>query len=111
MTNKQLAKEWLSRAQSNIQRAEVGKATEGIYFEDLCFDCQQAVEKSLKALFVFHNIEFPYSHNINRLIDMLVENKISVPNNIFDAAILADYAVETRYPRDCLFRKNSLTGL
>ena len=53
------AEEWLKRARSNIEGAKVGIVSEGILYEDLCFDCQQAVEKSLKGLLVHLKIEFP----------------------------------------------------
>ena len=50
MKNADLAIEWLNRALSNLERANLGKQNESIYYEDLCFDCQQSVEKSFKAL-------------------------------------------------------------
>jgi HEPN domain-containing protein len=52
MKNRTLVEQWLSRALSNLDRARAGKVRDTILYEDLCFDCQQAVEKSLKALLV-----------------------------------------------------------
>jgi len=37
---------WLKRAKSNLIRAKQPKHEE-VFWEDLCFDAQQAVEKSL----------------------------------------------------------------
>jgi HEPN domain-containing protein len=51
-------------------------------YEDMCFDCQQSVEKALKALMLFKNIEFEYTHNIGLLIKTLEDNDIEVPDNI-----------------------------
>ncbi len=51
--------EWLNRARSNFIRA--GQALEGVYLEDLCFDAQQSVEKAIKAVFIKHGIDFPYT--------------------------------------------------
>jgi HEPN domain-containing protein len=48
MRDKTLVDEWLKRAHSNLERAKAGRVSEEILFEDLCFDCQQAVEKSIK---------------------------------------------------------------
>ncbi|HEY6585978.1 MAG TPA: HEPN domain-containing protein [Candidatus Methanoperedens sp.] len=45
MKNEAMAKVWLKRAKSNLQIARAGKVFEDILFEDLCFDCEQAVEK------------------------------------------------------------------
>jgi HEPN domain-containing protein len=43
MKDTALVDEWLKRAYSNLERARAGKVSEEILFEDLCFDCQQAV--------------------------------------------------------------------
>ncbi len=64
MKNSDRAKEWLKRAKSSLAQAKIGMATPEILYEDLCFDAQQAVEKSLKAVCIFNNIEFPKTHNI-----------------------------------------------
>lgn len=100
MKNEDLAIEWLNRALSNLERANLGKQNESIYYEDLCFDCQQAVEKSLKALLIFHQIEFPYTHSISRLLEIIEAHGITIPNIARDSVILSEYAVETRYPGD-----------
>jgi HEPN domain-containing protein len=47
MKNRHGVEEWLRRARSNIARAKIGRISEDVLYEDLCFDCQQAVEKSL----------------------------------------------------------------
>jgi len=57
MKNPVRAKEWLTRAKSNLARARAGKVSEEILYEDLCFDEQQAVEKALKALCIMQSSE------------------------------------------------------
>ena len=39
--------EWLNRAKSNLERAKSDIRLTGVYLEDLSFDAQQAVEKSI----------------------------------------------------------------
>lgn len=98
------AKYWLLRAKSNFELATKINKNDlvayggGIYYEDLCFDLQQCVEKSLKALLVHHNIYFPKTHSISKLIDILDENKIRFPKEFLSVVDLVIYAVETRYP-------------
>jgi HEPN domain-containing protein len=58
------------------------------------------VEKALKALLVFKNIRFDYTHNIGLLIKALEDKSIEVPDNIKEAASLSVFAVTTRYPGD-----------
>ena len=51
--------EWLRRARSNLARASHGQAAPDMLLEDACFDAQQAVEKSLKALLVLRGVQVP----------------------------------------------------
>ncbi len=88
---------WLRRAKSNLIRARQPKHEE-VFWEDLCFDAQQSVEKSLKALLLFHNIPFRFVHDIAELLTGLEQNGINLPEQVRAAAELSDYAVETRYP-------------
>ena len=98
MKNRALVKQWLLRAQSNLDRARAGKIRETILYEDLCFDCQQAVEKYLKALLIAHDVESPHTHIIANLMETLEQNKIPVPDDIKSSVDLTEYAVHTRYP-------------
>jgi len=92
---------WLQRAKSNLARAELGKQTQDILYEDLCFDAQQSAEKALKCVMILMEIDVPKTHSIGYLIRLIQDSeKISVPEPIKEAAILTDYAVTTRYPGD-----------
>lgn len=98
MKNSELAEAWLRRAVSSLEKAKVGKISDAIFYEDLCFDCQQAVEKAFKALLIARNVAFPKTHSLNLLIAMINRQNIQVPHEITETVILNDYAVETRYP-------------
>lgn len=89
--------EWLRRAQSNLALAKQPKPDEALW-EDLCFDTEQAAEKAVKAVLVFHGIEFPKTHDIRALLTLLDQAQCEVPPEIWNAVDLTDYAVETRYP-------------
>jgi HEPN domain-containing protein len=92
--------EWMNRAKSNLLRAKLSDINEDIYYEDLCFDAQQCVEKSLNALCIFNSIPFPKTHDISYLIEILNNNHIKIPAKMKKAEDLTDYSVETRYPGD-----------
>ena len=98
MKNRILVDQWLARSQSNLDRARAGKTGDTILYEDLCFDCQQAVEKSLKGLLVARDLESPHTHIIAALLQTLERNGIVIPKDIKEASDLTDYAVHTRYP-------------
>jgi len=100
MKNELLVRIWLKRAKSNLGIAKAGKAFEDILYEDLCFDCEQAVEKALKALLVSFDVSFPWTHSIGHLIELIEKQNIEVPNEIMDSISLTAYAVSTRYPGD-----------
>ncbi len=98
MKNQSLVEDWMKRANSNLSRAQAGKVSEHILYEDLCFDCQQAAEKAVKALLISNNIVPQPTHSLSVLIDDLEKNGIDVPDTIKAAIQLSYYAVETRYP-------------
>jgi HEPN domain-containing protein len=88
---------WLHRAYSNLRLAKKSRDEE-ILLEDLCFNAQQAAEKALKALCLYRGIDFPKTHSLVRLMDILEEAGVSIPGEVKSADILTQYAVETRYP-------------
>ncbi|MBN2374092.1 HEPN domain-containing protein [bacterium] len=90
-------KSWIKRARSNLIRAKQTKMEE-VFWEDLCFDAQQAAEKALKAVLVSFGIQFRFVHDLAELLTLLENNKVSLPEQIRESAILTEYAVETRYP-------------
>ncbi len=98
MKNRKYTFEWLKRSESKLVRARLGKIREEILYEDLCFDCQQSVEKVLKALLINMDKQFPPIHSIARLLELITEEGIEIPEAIKKAIILTDYAVKTRYP-------------
>ena len=89
---------WLKRAKSNLKIAKT-KKDKDIYYEDLCFEAQQCVEKALKALLLYLNEEIPKFHSFHILLAKL-EKHIEIPDDIKDVTELTDYAVQTRYPGD-----------
>lgn len=100
MKNREIILNWLKRARSNLERAKMGKVTRGILYEDLCFDAQQAVEKSLKAILIKLNQSFPKTHSIGVLLKLIEEAGVEIPENINQAKLLTAYAVDARYPGD-----------
>ena len=88
--------EWVRRAQGNLALARM--VSTGVVLEDLCFEAQQAAEKAIKALLIFHGRDFPYTHDLATLITVVVDVGISVPQGVGRAPILTRYALFTRYP-------------
>lgn len=88
--------EWLLRARSSLTLSAA--KTPGVLFEDLCYQAQQAAEKSLKAVFVARKIPYPYTHDINALLSGLEQHGVDIPEPLWSAVSLTSYASDTRYP-------------
>jgi len=91
-------REWLNRARSNLLRAQSGRNIEGIYLEDVCFDAQQAAEKAIKGVLLYHGIDFPKVHDIAELLSLVRDAGQPFPDEVAAATELTTYAVKTRYP-------------
>lgn len=89
---------WIKRADSALSLGKISDQ-EDIFYEDLCFQLQQAAEKAIKALLIFNNIIPPRTHSFKILINEI--SKIIVCDDVIKRTIeLEDYAVQTRYPGD-----------
>ncbi len=99
-TEKELIKNWIKKAKKDLLSAEPELSFPDAVTESICFHCQQAVEKFLKAYLIFLNISFTKTHEIGELITKC-EN---VDKEIFtfkeEADKLTDYAVGIRYPEE-----------
>ena len=94
------SKIWLARAESSFAHAKVGRVSKKIMYEDLCFNCQQAAEKAIKAILVHNNWNFPWTHDIEALLKLLKSKDVDIPPVIFQSEKLYRYATKSRYPGD-----------
>jgi HEPN domain-containing protein len=90
---------WLYRAKEDIAVIDSLFITDpAFYASTICFHAQQAVEKFLKAFLVYHNVDFPRTHDVDFL---LIECKKIDPKDFdIDLGSLADFGVNIRYPDD-----------
>ena len=88
---------WIERAKSSYEISKTVIVNNNIYYEDLCYQSQQAVEKSLKGLLIYYGVDPEYSHNIGLLLSEL-EKYVEIPENVKIATNVTKYAVITRYP-------------
>jgi HEPN domain-containing protein len=85
-------KTWLDRAKSNLIISKI-KTNENVFYEDLCFQAQQAVEKALKSLLIFYNINPEKTHNLVSLIKELSQYTES-PEDVNEAVIRFEYTIQ-----------------
>lgn len=64
------------------------------------FHCQQAVEKLLKALLLLHGLDFPRTHNLDALADLLTDAGHPLPDNLGPLEGLIPFAAQYRYEEE-----------
>jgi HEPN domain-containing protein len=92
--------EWIRRANVNLEKIKEIKSNKKIDREEDCFEAQQASEKAIKGVMVFLKIEYPHSHSIRTLLDIIQKNGYNVPEKIWEAEKLTSFSGEPRYPGD-----------
>lgn len=92
--------QWLVSAQSNLKSAKNDLGDPEVLPELICSNAQQAVEKSLKALLLFYDVEFDLVHDIAYLLKLLKQANIEYPQSLDAAKALTPYATFMRYPED-----------
>lgn len=99
----QETKEWYDLALMDLG---VAKHLESTYYpkpvEIICYHCQQAAEKGIKALIMHCGAEggMPKLHDLSFLLDQ-IKNKVSIEDKYYDYAdTLTPYGVTIRYPNE-----------
>jgi HEPN domain-containing protein len=101
-----LVAEWVRKADLDFHTV-VHLAPEDAFRDIVVFHAQQATEKYLKALLTKRQVEFPKTHEIRRLLELLDASDHEVVQALPDAKWLDPFGVEIRYPSD---RPETLPG-
>lgn len=91
-------KQWLFKANEDL--LVVNKLTEFeiVATSSVCFHCQQAVEKFLKAFLIANGVDIKKTHNIEYLLSECSD--IDKDFVKIDPKELSDFGVDARYPGD-----------
>ena len=92
--------QWLKKADLDLQAARLLCAGELTDYFVSGFHAQQAVEKYIKAFLVRHQIEFPKTHNIGRLRQLVARRDATLAERLERADVLTPYGVDMRYPEE-----------
>lgn len=91
---------WIEKAEHDLRNAEyVITLEEDCPFDTVCFHCQQCAEKYLKALLIYREIDFPKTHDLIPLLNLL-RAKMELPLRVEQVQPMNRYSVEARYPDD-----------
>jgi HEPN domain-containing protein len=94
---RELAHEWPAKADVDLSAAGA-LLSAGDLSDVAAFHAQQVAEKALKALLVWHQVEFPKTHDIERLLEPCASVDRDLAETLAGAAELTAYGVEYRYP-------------
>jgi len=64
----ELVQAWLAKAQHDLGTARKAAADPDPFLDTAVCHCQQAAEKSLKAVLTFHDVLFDKTHNLGALL-------------------------------------------
>ncbi len=86
---------WLRKAESDMIALDASRDAGAL--DAACFHAQQAVEKYLKAYLVWSGVEFPFTHNLAKLVELCAGVDQSFRQLLPTVEPLTPYAVEMRY--------------
>ncbi len=89
---------WLAHARSDLACARTLRANPDVLPEQAGFHAQQAAEKAIKAVLLARNVNFPYTHDLEDLVNEVTSHAMAAPTELEEAKTLSRFAVETRYP-------------
>lgn len=93
-----VVREWIAKVDNDLKNAvHTLKMEEECPTDTVCFHARQCVEKYLKALLVFHGIDFSKTHDLEVLVRLLGKEKAPHLTDEEQAA-LTDFSTGARYP-------------
>jgi HEPN domain-containing protein len=87
----------LEKARGDLQGVTALAGLEEIDDQVIGFHAQQAVEKSIKAVLAARQIDCPYSHDIDGLMELTQNSGIELPDELTDADHLTPFSLAQLY--------------
>jgi HEPN domain-containing protein len=88
--------QWPEKAHKDLRAAAILLRDDVRDYENAGFHAQQAAEKFIKALLVRHQIEFPKTHSIALLRQLVAQADQVLAESLAPADTLTPYGVEFR---------------
>jgi len=98
-TRADLVAGWIRKAESDLANAQLCLASARA-LDTVCFHAQQAAEKYLKAYLTAEEIEFPFVHNLEKLVELCARQDPAFAALKALSQMLTPYAVELRYDEE-----------
>jgi HEPN domain-containing protein len=90
--------EWVRKAEDDVRLARVAASGRDRLYDGICFHCQQAAGKYLKALLQEAGRPVPRTHELLLLLTLLVPIHPTLRSLQRGLGFLTQFAVDQRYP-------------
>lgn len=98
MNNRDIAKEWFSFAENDLNSAKFLLQMKPTPLEIICYHCQQSAEKYLKGYIALSNGNVIKTHDLTLLNKVCIKYNSDFQKLEDDCIELVDYGVQVRYP-------------
>ncbi|MFH1416052.1 MAG: HEPN domain-containing protein [Elusimicrobiota bacterium] len=95
-----IVKNWIKKAGNDLMNAEIVIQAENPPTDTICFHCQQAAEKYIKAYLIRKGKKFKRVHDLVYLLELCLQIDSSFNEIEKEIGELTEYSVEARYPND-----------
>ena len=92
------SQEWLVYAAGDLHYARLGQKGPDALDHLIVFHAQQAVEKALKAVLVEHEAEFPKTHDLEQIVEIIEDQGVASPAELNKVLEFTPFATQGRYP-------------
>ncbi len=96
----EFVRQWLLRAEEDLSAARSLLTYEASFCATVCFHSQQAAEKYLKAFLTSRQVEFPKTHDIDEILDLIAPVNGKLSESLRGTILLTNYGVDVHYPGD-----------
>jgi HEPN domain-containing protein len=99
MTKTGNPKAWIAKAEADFEAAKTLSRSRKRGLPDLvCYHCQQCVEKYLKAYLTFRRVQFPKTHDLEKLLDIVCSFDPLAEAVRSSVQFINPYSISARYP-------------
>lgn len=98
MVDPSIVREWLDKADEDLNFAESSLQDGSEFYAQICFHFHQAAEKYLKTFIISRELPFNKIHDLVNLLKICSENDPTLADFKENCIILNSAYIETRYP-------------
>ena len=102
---------WIKKAEGDVRGARQLAGRTPQLNDLICFHCQQAAEKYLKALLQELGLVVPRVHDMGELLDLLLPHDATLRRLQRGVLFLTQFAVDYRYPDENATRRQAQSAL